>query len=448
MITKNIFKCLAACFACCGIATALTSCSSDKDPFFTASEDDMPRIISTDLPEGTGGQPAAFTSIERTENFTFEVIVTPALYTTVTWFIDDEQVAEGLRIDVPVLAGDHFVKIVATTTKGLSTYRILTLNVRPAAGDPELAKDGRSRWLKMGTTKTIECKNVNENVTKVFIGKTEATNVSYANGKLTFDVPAMEEGEYTVVIEADGKRYGCGVFTVSAEEYQDPSERVIYEGPSEKLAWSAIKWEHEDYVALGLKPGMKISVYVNADEGAEGAITTAWWNDINTGAKWDDAEKGCKQSLPQGQSVMTYTITTTEFLDEQGFGVVGNGFVVEKIAVEESDETIIYEGPSQKLVWDALKWEGDSFLSLGIQVGTVIVVYYTADEGAEGAIATAWWNVINTGAKWDDAEAGCKQSLAAGEGKMEYEVTTLDYLTEQGLGVVGNGYVVNKITIK
>ena len=73
------------------------------------------------------------------------------------------------------------------------------------------------------------------NVTKVFIGKTEASNVSYANGQLTFVVPSMEEGEYPVSIEADGMRYGCGVFTVSTEEYVDPGikETVIWEGATE-----------------------------------------------------------------------------------------------------------------------------------------------------------------------------------------------------------------------
>ena len=38
--------------------------------------------------------------------------------------------------------------------------------------------------------------------------------------------------------------------------------------------------------------------------------------------------------------------------------------------------------------------------------------------------------------------------LPEGEGKMEYEVTNLDYLNEQGLGVVGNAYVIEKVTIK
>lgn len=158
-------------------------------------------------------------------------MVTPVHYTTVTWFIDDEQVAEGLTIDVPVLAGDHIVKIVAKTTKGLETSRTCQLIVQPAEGDPSLAGDNKSRWLTTGTTKTVECENVNS-VSKVFIGKTEATNVSYADGKLTFNVPAMAEKDYLVTIEADGQRDGCGYFHVSDEAYVDPGikETVLWEG--------------------------------------------------------------------------------------------------------------------------------------------------------------------------------------------------------------------------
>ena len=115
MKIKNI---LTACLVCCGFAAALTSCSSDDDPFFTAGEDDAPRILNTDIPEGTGGVPGVLNTIERTTNFTFEVIVTPVDNTTVKWYIDDELVAEGLKIDIPLLAGTHTLKIVATTTNG------------------------------------------------------------------------------------------------------------------------------------------------------------------------------------------------------------------------------------------------------------------------------------------------------------------------------------------
>lgn len=175
MITKYFKHAIAAFVVCCGIAVT-TACSSDEDPFFTATENDAPRILNTDIPEGTNGEPGVIKTITRTENFTFEVMVTPVHYTTVTWFIDDEQVAEGDSIDVPVIAGDHIVKIVATTTKGLSTSRTCKLIVQPAEGDPTLATDGKSRWLTIGTTKTIECANATS-VKKVFIGKQEAANV-------------------------------------------------------------------------------------------------------------------------------------------------------------------------------------------------------------------------------------------------------------------------------
>ena len=45
MITK-IFKSICAICVICGFV----SCSSSEDPFFTAGEDDDPRILNTDLP--------------------------------------------------------------------------------------------------------------------------------------------------------------------------------------------------------------------------------------------------------------------------------------------------------------------------------------------------------------------------------------------------------------
>ena len=63
MKTKNILNALLAfCVGCCLSAT--TSCSSDDDPFFTASGNDAPRILNTDLPEGSGSDPAVIKTIE------------------------------------------------------------------------------------------------------------------------------------------------------------------------------------------------------------------------------------------------------------------------------------------------------------------------------------------------------------------------------------------------
>ena len=330
MKIKNIF---AAGLFCC-LAAAFTACSSDEDPFFTASEDDAPRILNTDIPEGKGGEPGVIANIERTENFTFEVMVTPVSYTTVKWFIDDEEVAEGLKIDVPVLAGDHILKIVATTTKGLSTTRTCKLTVRPAAGDPELATDAKSRWLTIGTTKTIDCNNVTS-VAKVFIGKTEATNVSYANGKLTFDVPALAESEYMVSIEdAEGMKYGCGKFTVSKDEYVAPgvTETVLWEG-SFNVTWGTpfdgLKTELINYA----KPGAILRAYVSGE--GQGCAASAWWRNIVTGYSDDDEGRG--DTKISGDMVLEYTLneTSIELLQTQdGFLMVGDGYTLKKITVE------------------------------------------------------------------------------------------------------------------
>lgn len=329
MKIKNIF---AAGLFCC-LAAVFTACSSDEDPFFTASENDTPRILNTDIPEGKGGEPGVIANIERTENFTFEVMVTPVSYTTVTWFIDDEQVAEGLKIDVPVLAGDHILKIVATTTKGLSTSRTCKLTVRPLVSDPELATDAKSRWLTIGSTKTIDCANVSS-VAKVFIGKTEATNVSYSNNQLTFDVPAMEEGVYMIIIQdAEGMKYGCGTVTVSNDEYVDPGikETVVWEG-SFDVTWDTPFKELQTEMINLVEAGAVLQVYVSGE--GQGTAATAWWTNLVTGGSGDE---GRGDTPISGDMVLEFPISelSMQLLAEQdGFFMVGNGYTLTKITVE------------------------------------------------------------------------------------------------------------------
>ena len=92
--------------------TAITSCSSDEDPFFTVSENDDPRILNTDLADQT---------LDRLTKLNIEIKVTPIKYTTVTWLLDGVQIAEGTTIDQTLPIGVHVLKIVATTTVGKST---------------------------------------------------------------------------------------------------------------------------------------------------------------------------------------------------------------------------------------------------------------------------------------------------------------------------------------
>ena len=393
MITKKIYNYLATGLLCC-LAATFTACSDD-DPFFTATENDAPRILNTDIPEGKGGEPGVIKNIVRTENFTFEVMVTPVHYTTVTWFIDDEQVAEGLTIDVPVLAGDHTVKIVAKTTKGLETSRTCHLVVQPADGDPSLAGDNKSRWLTTGTTKTVECENVNS-VTKVIIGKTEATNVSYADGKLTFVVPAMAENDYQVTIEADGKRYGCGYFHVSDEAYVDPGikETVLWEGGVD-INWgdSNVKLTPEEMAAVPVGATIRLEYEIIEADYHCMRITTPWWGDN-----------------PEDQVVPQFDLSTDEpFYHEfvyteankaivdarEGMLIVGFGYKLTKVVAVEG------VAPIENALWEGgvdINW-GDSNVKItteemaAVPVGAKINIYYEMIDADYHClrITTPWW---------------------------------------------------------
>lgn len=192
------------------------SCTQKEEPFFTASENDAPRILNTDIPDWTDGQPSTLLTISRDQNFEFEVVVTPADYTTVEWFLDDVKVAEGKTINQPVLAGTWTVKIVATTTKGLSTYRVAKLVVNPLDGDPVAGDAILERLVAPGAVAVLGGQNMDK-VTKVVIGGVECDAV-YADGAVTYTVPAdMTAGTYQLTLkDAEGFEYGAGYTTVSA----------------------------------------------------------------------------------------------------------------------------------------------------------------------------------------------------------------------------------------
>ena len=151
-------------------ATAFTACSSDDDPFFTAEETDAPRILNTNIPEWKDGQPQVLITQSRTTNFKFNIIATPRHYTTISWYLDGVLIHEGDSIDQPMLAGDHLLKIVATTTQGLSTSRTTRVVITPADGDPILGTKAKDLWVAPGATTTIHgCSNLDK-VAKVLIG--------------------------------------------------------------------------------------------------------------------------------------------------------------------------------------------------------------------------------------------------------------------------------------
>ncbi len=124
-------------------------------PFITASEDDIPRILNPYFPDWNNGVPGEFKNFTRDINLTEEVIVTPAQHTTVIWYLDNQEVATGNKIDMPLLAGTYVLKVVARTTKGLETSRTGLVIVRPCEGDPVPGDLLFDRLVVPGTVATL-----------------------------------------------------------------------------------------------------------------------------------------------------------------------------------------------------------------------------------------------------------------------------------------------------
>jgi len=311
----------------------LAACSKDEDPFFTATEDDYPRILNTDIPEWSNGEPKLIASIVRTENFQFEVVATPRHYTTVSWYLDDELVYEGDEIDMPVLAGSYILKIVATTTKGLSTSRTCRLEVRPAEGDPVPANKQRERLVIPGTDVTLHGTNM-EHVTKIVIGGHEIPCTYNEEGYIAYTVPAdLAEGEYRIrLIDADGVTYGGGFITLSLNPDYEVEEIVLWEG-HHYVSWDKPDGDpNKTFTALQdelgkLKAGTVIAVTYTiepADGYHQMQLMTAWWTLLPGHEKLEFSEDG----------VYEYTLTD-EALDllaaQNGFLIGGHGFYVDKI---------------------------------------------------------------------------------------------------------------------
>lgn len=318
---------LVMCLAFAGMSV-LTACSSQEDPFYTVSENDVPRIMNDDLTDK---------NITRDTPLKIEIKVTPSMYTTVTWYLNGTLIATGATIDQLVPVGNHTLEIVATTVKGLATSRTIKVNVSALPTDPALATDGRSRWLQVGTTKTIDCQNVTS-VSQLLIGDVEAKNVSYANDKLTFDIPStMAEGEYIVtLVDAAGVKWGCGLFTVSNDPYVDPGikETTLWEGDF-VLDWSDGEGVHKEWREVSqddfatLEVGHKLNVYLVA-AGAD--YNKAQFDN------WSWVSLPVETPVVEGMedTVVTFEITQAlkDAVADQAFCIHGHGYKVVKVTYE------------------------------------------------------------------------------------------------------------------
>ena len=322
-VLKAMMMLLAVGFALAGTST-LSSCSSDDEPYFTASEDDNPRILNTDL---------ADSKIDRKTNYKLEIKVTPVHYTTVTWLLDGKQIAEGNTIDQTLPLGDHELKIVATTTKGKTTSRTLKVTVIPAADDPALGTNASELWVAPGAETTIHnCKNLGT-VTKVMVGGKEvvAFEVLEEGTALKLTAPTgLENGDYDItLVDGEGNQFPSGTIKVTTEP-RPSMENTLWEGEF-AVTWSTPFDALKDTFLSKVKVGTILRVYV--DGNGQGTAATSWWNNILTGK--GDPERG--DILVDGPATWKFELTdqSIQLLTEQnGLLLVGDGYTVKKVTIE------------------------------------------------------------------------------------------------------------------
>lgn len=321
-VLKAMMMLLAVGFALAGTST-LSSCSSDDEPYFTASEDDNPRILNTDL---------ADSKINRKTNYKLEIKVTPVHYTTVTWLLDGTKIAEGTTIDQPLPIGNHELKIVATTTKGKSTSRTLKVTVTPAADDPALGTNASELWVAPGAETTIhKCKNLGI-VAKVMVGgKDVAFEVLEEGTALKLTAPTgLENGDYDItLVDGEGNQFPGGTIKVTTEP-RPSMETTLWEGEF-AVTWDTPFKDLKDTFLSKVKAGTILRVYV--DGKGQGTAATSWWNNILTGK--GDPERG---DIPvDGPATWKFELTDLSIqllTEQQGLFIVGNGYTVKKVTIE------------------------------------------------------------------------------------------------------------------
>ena len=394
------------------IATMTTSCSDD-DPFFSASENDYPVILNTDLQNAWDGLPPVLKTIPRNENFVYEVTVTPSAYTTVTWVIDDLEVAEGTSVDMPMLAGEYNLKIVATTTKGLETYRERRIIVTPLDGDPVAAEDQPlERLLTPGTEAQLHGTNLDK-VAKIRIDNA-VVDVTCENGVLNYTVPQnIANGVYRLqLIDANGNAYGGGKVTVSS---------------SPVFASNAYQAKANSELVLNGKNLDKVASVTAGGQACTIKEKTATTLTITT------------PQLEPG----THTFTATDaegnavkFVNGSSLDEMGTLTIVTETTLWEGEFNVTWGTPFDKLKETLINY---------VKPGTVLRLYVTGE--GQGSATSAWWSNIVTGQ--GDPNRG--DIAIHGSQVLEYTLNELSIellKTQDGFLAVGDGYTLKKVTVE
>ena len=401
----------------------LIACT-EETPFSTATENDDPRILDPLFPDRVNGELPVVSNISRDANFSMTLTVTPADYTTVTWFIDEEEIQTGKEIDLALKAGTYHLKVTATTSIGKSTYREGLIQVNPLADDPWATEIGFERIITTGAKAQLYGNNLDK-VNSIVIGGKTPTDIAYTengeNSYIEYTVPeGLADGTYRIIlVDNGGNEYGGNKVTVTSDALITAgSERTT---ANSEWVMTGINLNQIESFTFG---GQTVSSFIRQSE-TEIAFTCP---------SLEDGEYTLTGRTTSGKEVMFYTTA---------------GNITEQTVVVSS-ERVLWEG-HHYVSWDLPDDNPNKTFNLigkdvfaSIKAGAVLSIYYSvnsADEYHQLRTTTGWWNDLPGTAVIEFQEDGVKQIQLTQE--------VLDKIqTEDGFLCIGHGYYVDRISVQ
>ena len=396
----------------------------EETPFSTATENDDPRILDPLFPDRVNGELPVVSNISRDANFSMTLTVTPADYTTVTWFIDGEEIQTGKEIDLALKAGTYHLKVTATTSIGKSTYREGLIQVNPLADDPWATEIGFERIITTGAKAQLYGNNLDK-VNSIVIGGKTATDIAYTengeNSYIEYTVPeGLADGTYRIIlVDNGGNEYGGNKVTVT-------SDALITAGSERTTA-------NSEWVMTGINLN-QIESFTFGGQTVTSFIRQSETEIAFTCPSLEDGEYTLTGRTTSGKEVMFYTTA---------------GNITEQTVVVSS-ERVLWEG-HHYVSWDLPDDNPNKTFNLigkdvfaSIKAGAVLSIYYSvnsADEYHQLRTTTGWWNDLPGTAVIEFQEDGVKQVQLTQE--------VLDKIqTEDGFLCIGHGYYVDRISVQ
>lgn len=401
----------------------LIACT-EETPFSTATENDDPRILDPLFPDQVNGELPVVSNISRDANFSMTLTVTPADYTTVTWFIDGEEIQTGKEIDLALKAGTYHLKVTATTSIGKSTYREGLIQVNPLADDPWATEIGFERIITTGAKAQLYGNNLDK-VNSIVIGGKTATDIAHTengeNSYIEYTVPeGLADGTYRIIlVDNGGNEYGGNKVTVT-------SDALITAGSERTTA-------NSEWVMTGINLN-QIESFTFGGQTVPSFIRQSETEIAFTCPSLEDGEYTLTGRTTSGKEVMFYTTA---------------GNITEQTVVVSS-ERVLWEG-HHYVSWDLPDDNPNKTFNLigkdvfaSIKAGAVLSIYYSvnsADEYHQLRTTTGWWNDLPGTAVIEFQEDGVKQIQLTQE--------VLDKIqTEDGFLCIGHGYYVDRISVQ